>query len=166
MSIRKVVTIGGHGFTEKTFVAALKTAGVTTLADVRQRRAMRGRQYAFLNRTHLEALMAKTGIRYVHAVELAPTAEIRELQREADRCARISVHDRTMLAPEYRAAYEAGVLAEFDVSTLEARLSDGDETVALLCVETDPAACHRSLAARAIAKQRRVQVEHLVPTAS
>jgi hypothetical protein len=48
-----VVTIGGYGFTERSFLAALKRAKVGALVDLRQRRGMRGPTHAFLNRQRL-----------------------------------------------------------------------------------------------------------------
>ena len=46
----KIVTIGGHGFTARAFVAALRGARVDTFVDLRRRRAMRGAGYAFEDR--------------------------------------------------------------------------------------------------------------------
>jgi len=36
-------------------------------------------------------------------------------------------------------------------------------TAALLCVERDPAACHRSLIAERLTEQHRITIEHLRP---
>ena len=50
----KLVTIGVYGFDEASFFAALQTAGVDTLCDMRQRRGVRGADYAFVNSKRLQ----------------------------------------------------------------------------------------------------------------
>ena len=52
--------------------------------DVRQRRGVRGSKYAFLNSTRLQERLGALGIRYLHLKELAPTAEIRAIQKAKD----------------------------------------------------------------------------------
>lgn len=54
-------TIGGYGFTEKSFIGRLREANVDTLVDVRRRRGMRGAKYAFLNSSYLQAALADAG---------------------------------------------------------------------------------------------------------
>lgn len=50
-----VVTIGVYGYTPETFFAALQEAGVDLLCDIRQRRGVRGAEYAFANSQRLQA---------------------------------------------------------------------------------------------------------------
>ena len=49
----RVATIGVYGFDADSFLAALRDAGVTLLLDVRQRRGVRGPQYAWANSKRL-----------------------------------------------------------------------------------------------------------------
>lgn len=44
-----VATIGVYGFTAESFLRQLHEAGVTKLIDVRQRRGVRGAEYAWAN---------------------------------------------------------------------------------------------------------------------
>ena len=45
----KFVTLGVYGFTPSAFFEALQRAGVDTFCDIRWRRGVRGREYAFAN---------------------------------------------------------------------------------------------------------------------
>ena len=49
MTLERVVTIGAYGFSADRFFAALREAGVDTFLDIRQRRGVRGAEYAFAN---------------------------------------------------------------------------------------------------------------------
>ena len=81
-----VATIGVYGFTAETFLRRLQAAGVGLLLDVRQRRGVRGPEYAWANSARLQRMLAEAGIEYRHHKELAPTTELRQLQyREDDR---------------------------------------------------------------------------------
>jgi hypothetical protein len=72
-STLKLVTVGVYGFTADTFFEALQCAGVDTFCDIRWRRAVRGREYAFANKTRLEQRLKSMGVRYLHFRDLAPT---------------------------------------------------------------------------------------------
>jgi len=161
--VRKLVTIGGYGYTEASFLEALKKANVGAFVDIRQRRGMRGAKYAFLNSERLQASMQRAGIRYVHVKELAPTSAIRGVQKDADKDASVSKHARTQLSDEFVDAYRREILATFDSTRLDALVGPETEVVALFCVESRPEACHRSLAADKIARDRGVALEHLRP---
>ena len=68
------------------FSTACCQADVGLLMDVRQRRGVRGSEYAWANSARLQAALAEAGIEYRHHKELAPTTELRRLQyREDDR---------------------------------------------------------------------------------
>ena len=47
----RIATIGVYRFHGESFVAALDEAGVTVVADVRQRRGVRGREYSASRRS-------------------------------------------------------------------------------------------------------------------
>jgi len=145
-----VVTIGVYGSTLDEFLAALEKANVKQLIDVRQRRGVRGPEYAWANAQRLQKALADAGIEYRHHKELAPTTELRQLQyREDDRLGE-GKRSRTKLAPEYARRYTREILDKVDLKPIvEAMPKDG--ATALFCVERDPEACHRSLIAERIA---------------
>jgi uncharacterized protein (DUF488 family) len=160
--MREVVSIGVYGFSAQTFLAALAAARVRALLDVRQRRGVRGREYAWANSARLQAALAQAGVEYRHHPELAPTTELRQVQyREDDRLG-VGKRTRTVLVPEYRERYTREILDRVDLGPIVATLpSDG--AAALLCVERDPEACHRSIIAARMAAVYDVSVGHLLP---
>jgi len=160
--MNKVYTIGVIGYDAGGFFRALQEAGVDTLIDIRRRRAVRGRDYAFANSQRLQARLAELGIGYLHRLDLAPTTSVRTTQRAADEAAHVATRQRAALSPAFAAAYEREVLAGFDPQALAGALPDG-AIVALLCVEREPAACHRSLVAARLAEALGVAVAHLTP---
>ncbi len=159
----RVVTIGGYGFTEETFLDALRAAGVDTFVDVRQRRGMRGSRYAFLNSRRLQEMLAREGIRYLHLKRLAPTDEVRRIQKDEDSRLGQAKRARSVLSPAFVAAYRDLVLARQDPRAFAEEIGPGAKTVALFCVEKEPAACHRSLVAEWLARHLGVEVEHVKP---
>jgi uncharacterized protein (DUF488 family) len=154
-----LATIGVYEFRADTFLAALREAGVGLVIDVRQRRGVRGSQYAWANSQRLQAALADAGIGYLHRKDLAPTTELRQLQYAEDARAGVGKRSRVELAPAYVERYLAEILDGADIGDLP-----GDGVVALLCVERDPEACHRSLIAARLAAERRVRVVHLRPS--
>lgn len=161
--MQKLVTIGGYGHTEASFLNALKKAHVDAIVDIRQRRGMRGSKYAFLNSERLQASMQRAGIRYLHIKELAPTSSIRGVQKDADKEASVSKQARTQLSDEFVDAYRREILGSYDAARFDALVGADTKVVALFCVESRPEACHRSLAAEKLANDRGIVVEHLAP---
>jgi uncharacterized protein (DUF488 family) len=157
-----VVTIGVYGFDQRTFLSALEDAGVGLLLDVRQRRGVRGREYAWANSARLQAALAEAGVEYRHQKELAPTTELRRLQYAEDDRQGVGKRSRVKLAPKYRERYIHEILDRADLEPIVESLPTGAAT-ALLCVERDPEACHRSLIAERMAEQHGVSVRHLKP---
>jgi uncharacterized protein (DUF488 family) len=155
-----VATIGVYGWTLEGFLEALRTADVALVVDVRQRRGVRGREYAWANARRLQAALEAAGIRYSHHRELAPTTELRHVQyREDDRLG-AGKRSRAELAPEYRERYLREILDPADLDSLVAELPD-DRASALLCVERDPEACHRSLVAARLGEEYGATIHHL-----
>jgi uncharacterized protein (DUF488 family) len=135
---------------------------VRLLLDVRQRRGVRGREYAWANSQRLQAALAEAGIGYRHHPELAPTTELRQLQyREDDRMG-VGKRSRQRLAPEYVERYTAEILDQADLAAVAASLPQTG-AAALLCVEAEPAACHRSLIAARLAERLGVETVDLLP---
>jgi uncharacterized protein (DUF488 family) len=161
--VRTVATIGVYGFTAQTFLERLREAGVGVLVDVRQRRGVRGSEYAWANSTRLQATLAEADIEYRHHKELAPTSELRQLQYREDDRQGVGKRSRTQLAREYRERYIAEILDRADLDALVAELPT-DRATALMCVERDPEACHRSLIAERLAGQYGLDELHLRPS--
>jgi uncharacterized protein (DUF488 family) len=156
-----IATIGVYGFDRESFLAALGDAGTDLLLDVRQRRGVRGSEYAWANARRLRDALTEAGIGYSHLKELAPTTELRELQyREDDRRGE-GKRSRTTLAPEYARRYREEILDRVDLGPIVKWV--GNSSAALLCVERDPEACHRSLVAARLESEWGFEVEHLRP---
>ncbi len=159
--MRPLATIGVYGFDRGTFLAVLTAAKVDLLCDVRQRRGVRGSQYAWANAKRLQIALAEAGIAYVHLKELAPTTELRELQYREDTRRGEGKRSRSVLAPEYARRYREEILDRADLEPITNQI--GDSSAALLCVERDPDACHRSLIAACLENEHGFSVEHLRP---
>jgi uncharacterized protein (DUF488 family) len=159
----EIVTIGVYGFDRATFLAALDAAHVKLLLDVRQRRGVRGREYAWANSARLQSALADAGIEYRHHKELAPTTQLRRLQYAEDERQGVGKRSRRELAPEYRERYTQEILDQVDLEPIVATLPS-DAATALLCVERDPEACHRSLIAERMAAEQGQSVRHLKPS--
>ena len=157
-----LATIGVYGFTAKTFLDALSRADVRLVLDVRQRRGVRGAEYAWANSARLQAALAEAGVAYRHHKELAPTTELRQLQYREDARLGVGKRSRDRLATEYRERYTHQILDQVDLGPIVAELPT-DGRSALLCVERDPEACHRSLIAERMAGEYGVPVSHLRP---
>jgi uncharacterized protein (DUF488 family) len=147
----RIGTIGVYGGTADGFLGRLREFGADALIDVRRRRGVRGHEYAWANAGRLQELLQAAGIAYVHCLELAPTEAIRDIVRADDRRAGRSNRARTDLSPEYVAAYGA-MLAERGVMDAARVAVTPYAAPVLFCVEADPAACHRSIAADALAR--------------
>ena len=131
--MRRIATIGVYGFTAGTFLDKLADSGVDLLLDG-----------------------------YWHAKELAPTTELRQLQyREDDRLG-VGKRNRIALAPEYTERYTREILDAFDLGAIVAKLPS-DSVTALLCVERDPGACHRSLVAGRLHAEHGMSVTDILP---
>jgi uncharacterized protein (DUF488 family) len=156
--VRRVATIGVYGFSARTFLDALREAEVPLVLDVRQRRGVRGSEYAWANSKRLQAALAEAGIEYEHHPELAPTTELRQLQYAEDARQGVGKRSRSVLAPAYVERYTREILDEADLDAVAERLPG-----ALMCVERDPEACHRSLVAGRLAAAYGVSVVDLRP---
>ena len=158
----EVATIGVYGFGAGTFLDALRGAGVRLVLDVRQRRGVRGPEYAWANSQRLQAALADARIGYRHVKELAPTTELRQLQYAEDARQGVGKRSRVSLAPAYVERYTREILDAADLDALVARLPR-DGVAALMCVERDPEACHRSLIAARLESEFGVAVSHIRP---
>jgi uncharacterized protein (DUF488 family) len=158
--VKSVATIGVYGWTLDAFLDALAAAEVDLVADVRERRGVRGHDYAWANSQRLQAALAAAAIEYRHRKELAPTTELRQLQYREDARLGVGKRSRAELAPAYRERYLHEILDRVDLASFVAEFPSGSRA-ALLCVEQDPEACHRSLIAERLASEFGLPVTHL-----
>ena len=157
-----IATIGVYGLDLETFLERLREAGITQVIDVRQRRGVRGREYAWANAARLQAALAEAGIEYRHLLWLAPTTELRQLQYREDDRQGVGKRSRSVLAAGYVEGYTREILDPADLDELVAGLPESG-TAALLCVETDAEACHRSLVAARLEASYGLTPLHLRP---
>ncbi len=158
-----IATIGVYEFDAASFIRALDAAGVSKVMDIRQRRGVRGSEYAWANARRLQALLADAHIGYEYHPELAPDTELRHLQYREDARQGVGKRSRVRLSAEYIRAYTEEIL---DVAPLEplVRQLPVHGIGALLCVEATAGACHRSLVAGRLAERFGFEVVHLEAT--
>jgi uncharacterized protein (DUF488 family) len=156
-------TIGVYGWDLEQFLEALRDAEVRLVLDVRQRRGVRGREYAWANSARLQAALAAAGVSYSHHLELAPTTELRELQYAEDARQGVGKRSRVLLADEYRERYTHEILDLADLRAEVLAELPAEGNAVLLCVERDPEACHRSIIAERLANEHGLDVVHLRP---
>ncbi len=159
----RIATIGVYEFDAASFIRALDGAGVTQVIDIRQRRGVRGSEYAWANARRLQALLAGARIAYVYHPELAPDTEMRQLQYREDARQGVGKRSRVQLSDEYIRVYTEEIL---DLAPLEplVRQLPVHGIGALLCVEATAQACHRSLVAQRLADRFGFEVINLEPT--
>lgn len=160
MALHRVATIGVYGFEASRFFSAVVSSNTDLFCDIRARRGVRGRDYAFANARRLEEQLAVLGVRYRHYPQLAPTSEIRALQHAADSAAGTAKRIRSELTPAFVLGYERLLDAPDAAHALD-EIREISSAPLLFCVERTPAACHRSLAAGRLAGT--VPVDHLLP---
>ena len=134
--MRTIATVGVYQSSLADFLGKLERHRVAMVLDVRQRRGVRGREYAWANSLRLQAL--------------------RQLQYREDDRLKVGKRSRIELSEAYRRRYLTEVLDKVDLGAVLESLPD-EATSALLCVEHDARACHRSLIAA------RLQAEYGVP---
>jgi uncharacterized protein (DUF488 family) len=144
-----VSTIGYQAATVGSFLDALRDGGVGLVADVRAVASSRRPGFA---KSRLAANLAEAGIGYVHLRGLGTPAAGRAAAR-AGRHARMREIYRKHLAT-------AAAQAELDELV---ELVRSGPPVCLLCFEADPAQCHRSLVAAALARRMTIRLVHLRP---
>jgi len=155
-------TIGVYGSTENEFFQKLIANNIDTFCDIRQRRGVRGAKYAFVNINRLQQKLIELDIKYGHILELAPTKEIRELQKEADAQKGELKRDRQELGQVFRIKYINKILKNFDFDSFIEKLDEiGASKVALFCVEERPEACHRSIVTEKLNSQFNYDIVHL-----
>lgn len=160
--MERIFTIGAYGWEGDRFFDALQEAGVDLFLDIRRRRGVRGREYAFANATRLQEELARRGIRYRHVLDLSPDDTTRALQHRADQAGQVPRRQRRELSDEFVADYRHRTLEIFDWEHLIPDL-EGARRPVLFCVERVPEACHRGLVAQHLAAAMHVPVADIVP---
>ena len=145
-ALPRLATVGYEGATVASFLDALRAAGVDLLVDVRALAMSRRPGFA---KSRLAANLAEAGIGYQHLRALGTPADGRAAARAGRHAEMRAVFAAHLATPSAQEALDA--LAEL------ART----RRVCLLCFEADPAHCHRSLVADALAARLPVEVVHL-----
>jgi uncharacterized protein (DUF488 family) len=137
--VPRLFTIGYEKLLPPELVNELELAGVKRLIDVRYRPQSRR---PGMSKTRLGQLLGDNGIAYEHRRMLGTPPDIRWLfkhKREAEG------------REQFRAHVEETAAAELDA--LAAELDHAPATV-LLCLEADPAGCHRRVLAEQLLRRR------------
>ena len=140
----RIYTIGYEGTTVPEFVAALNRAGVERVIDVR---ALPLSRRPGFSKTALRSALEEAGVEYVHLKALGTPADGRAAARAGRHADLERIYAGQLELPEAMA--EGAQMLEL------AR----DKPTALLCMEREPAHCHRTLLLNAVAPD--AQVVHL-----
>jgi uncharacterized protein (DUF488 family) len=139
-------TIGVYHSTGEEYFQKLTDNNIDTFCDIRQRRGVRGSQYAFVNSKRLQDKLNEFRIKYRHILALAPTPEIRESQKKADTQTGELKRNRDKLGFAFIKGYKENILEKFDLKLFIDELTEMDaKKVVFFCVEEKPEACHRKL---------------------
>ncbi len=158
----KLFTIGVYGSTETTFFNKLIDNNIDTFCDIRRRRGVRGAKYSFVNSKRLQNRLIELNIDYYHFLDLSPTKEIREKQKEEDKRLNILKRERALLGDVFINLFIKEHLINNNISVFTNTLGNEANNVVLFCVEQKADACHRSLVAKKLAeKNPTIEVIHL-----
>jgi uncharacterized protein (DUF488 family) len=142
----RIFTIGYEGATVSEFIDALKTVGVERVIDVR---ALPLSRRPGFSKSPLRAALEEAGIEYLHLKALGTPAEGRAAARAGRHNELERIYAGQLELPEAMA--QAAQMLELAREKLSA----------LLCMERDPAHCHRTLLLDAAAPD--AEVIHLSP---
>lgn len=157
-----ICTIGVYNSTEESYFQKLIDNKIDVFCDIRQRRGVRGSQYKYVNSNYLQSKLAELGIKYIYIKELAPTNEIRQKQKDADKLNNETKKLRTSLGQVFVNEYNKQILDNFDLDILINELNDLDaQKPVFFCVEEKAEACHRSLVAKALSNKLSINVINL-----
>ena len=137
----KIFTIGYEKTTQADLIAALQTAGVRRVIDVR---ALPLSRRPGFSKTALAGGLAGEGIDYVHLRALGTPAEGREAARKGRHGDLERIYAGQLELPE--AIAQAAIMRDLAI----------EMPSALLCYEREPAGCHRSLLLDAVASDAEV----------
>jgi len=132
----RIFTIGYEGTTVPEFIAALRNAGVERVIDVR---ALPLSRRPGFSKTPLRGALAEAGIEYVHLKALGTPAEGRAAARAGRHADLERIYAGQLELPEAMA--QSAQMLELV----------REKPSALLCMEREPAHCHRTLLIDAVA---------------
>jgi uncharacterized protein (DUF488 family) len=132
----RIFTIGYEATTVPEFVAALRKAGVERVIDVR---ALPLSRRPGFSKSGLKAALAESGIEYLHLKALGTPADGRAAARARRHSDLERIYAGQLELPE--AIAQGALMIEL------AR----ERPTALLCMEREPAHCHRTLLLNAVA---------------
>ena len=142
--IMRIFTIGYEGTTVPELIAALKQAGVERVIDVR---ALPLSRRPGFSKSGLKAALEDSGIEYLHLKALGTPADGRAAARAGRHKDLERIYAGQLELPEAMA--QSAQMLEL------AR----EKPSALLCMEREPAHCHRTLLLNAVASD--AEVTHL-----
>jgi uncharacterized protein (DUF488 family) len=142
----RIFTIGYEATTVPEFIAALRRAEVARLIDVR---ALPLSRRPGFSKSALRAALEEAGIEYVHLKALGTPADGRAAARAGRHADLERIYAGQLELPE--------ALAQSALMLDLAR----ERPSALMCMERDPAHCHRTLLLAAVAPD--AEVVHLYP---
>jgi uncharacterized protein (DUF488 family) len=137
----RIFTIGYEGATVPEFVAALQKAGVERVIDVR---ALPLSRRPGFSKSGLRAALEESGIEYVHLKALGTPADGRAAARAGRHSDLERIYAGQLELPE-AIAQGAQMLALAE-----------EKPSALMCMEREPAHCHRTLLLKAVAPDAEV----------
>ena len=140
----RIFTIGYEGATVSEFIAALQSARVERVIDVR---ALPLSRRPGFSKSALRAALEEAGIEYVHLKALGTPSEGRTAARAGRHSDMARIYAGQLELPEAigQSAQMLGLVRE--------------KPSALLCMERDPAVCHRTLLIDSVAAD--AEVVHL-----
>jgi uncharacterized protein (DUF488 family) len=140
----EILTVGHSSHSPERFIALLRGAGVTAVADVRS--APYSRHAPQFNRDPLRDDLGRAGIAYVFlGRELGGRPAEREFYADG-----VADYEKMAQAPAFAEGLE--------------RVIEGAQShrIALMCSERDPLTCHRCLLVGRALKERGARVSHLL----
>lgn len=143
-----VYTAGYEGLSIDGFLNLLITSGIERLIDVRNNPT--ARRYGF-HKSTLSRLLNQLEMEYRHFAELGIPSEIRQLF-PAD-------GDRGLMFDEY----EISTLRRESAAVRDVAKLVSERPSVLVCMEAEPACCHRSRLANPVAKLTDLPIVHLRP---
>lgn len=155
-------TVGVYNSSEEEFFNKLQHNKIDTFCDIRQRRGVRGAKYSFVNSQRLQGKLKDLGIKYFHFLDLAPTKEIRELQKLADLNNQELKRNRTSLGEVFINEYNKRIIETFSFEDLLDELKKNKaNNIVLFCVEESHKACHRSLVANELSNKFSFKIKNI-----
>ena len=137
----RIFTIGYEGATVGEFITALHSAGVERLIDVR---ALPLSRRPGFSKSSLRASLEESAIEYIHLKALGTPSEGRTAARAGRHADMARIYSGQLELPE--AIAQSALMLELV----------REKPTALLCMERDPAVCHRTLLIDAVAAEAEV----------